>query len=91
MGKKWQVSWYEDPLWSDGSLAGKVELTDEHYIQPPNYGEAQVEFFVDKELNIRIDEVHDDEAGEWKGMPKYIEAQIKREAKHIFKDIQREK
>lgn len=91
MGKKWQVTWYDDPYWPDGTLAGKVELTEEYYIQPPNYSEAQAEFFVNDKLEIRIDEVHDDESGDWKGMPKYIEVQIKRDAKRLFKELQQTK
>ena len=87
MANKWEIGWYPDPFWDDSgeSIVGKIGLTDEYYLQPPNYSETQVEFFVKNDLSIVIDEIHEDDNGEWKGIPKYIESQIKREAKQIFK------
>lgn len=83
--KKWQVSWYTDPFWEDGTLAGKVEISDECYDSVCIMDEPQAEFFVLPNLEIVVDDVHDDDEGHWKGMPKYIERQIKREARLIFK------
>ena len=85
MANKWQVGWYPEPFWDDGSggIVGKVEATDEHY-ESANC-EAQAEFIVMPDYQILITEVHDDDDGDWRGMPQYIETQIKREAKQIFK------
>lgn len=85
MANKWHVGWYPEPFWDDGSggIVGKVEATDEYY-ESANC-EAQIEFIVTPGYQIEITEVHDDVDGDWTGMPKYIENQIKREAKQIFK------
>ena len=85
MTRKWRVLWYGDPYWGDGNLTGKIEISDEMYDSVCISDEPQVEFFVSPDLKIIIDEIHDDDEGHWKGMPKYIESQIKREAKQLFK------
>lgn len=85
MTKKWQVGWYDNPFFDNGLIAGKIETSDEYCAIDNGICEAQVEFFVTPNIEIRIDEIHDDVDGDWKGMPKYIESQIKREAKQIFK------
>lgn len=92
MTNKWQIGWYPEPFWDDGSggIVGKVETSDEYSESVNGICEAQVEFIVTPDLKIIIDEVHDDDDGDWTGMPKYIENQIKREAKQIFKSSNNE-